>query len=243
MSVFGESLKYFKRYTPGFVVAIFMGLVVNSCIALVPLIPTLLIDRIITPALGGPIVESQNLFSGLLNGFAKDEYWKMFGVLAILFLVLLVIKHGVSYFRWNLLQYCGTKVENHLRSSAFKKVILQDSNTLSKYSSGDLVTICSSDIMVLKEFYSNQIIYFFGVLSFWGLSIYFLSTIHWALILCPFVGGVVSLFCMRSYTKAVKKKYSVIRDISGKLNTVVQENIQGVRVVSIRYRTTRNNKI
>jgi len=231
MGVARQSMRVFGRRIPGFVVGILLGVVVNGSIALLPLIPTLLIDRIITPALGGQVVLSDNLFSGFLKGQRADDYVGSFLILAGVFLVLMVAKHGVSYGRWLLLQSVGTKGENDLREKVFGKMVAQNGLGASKYTSGDLITICTSDIVVVKDFYADQVVYFFGVLTFWGLSAYFLLTIHWLLILCPLVGGVLSLVCMRWYTKTSNKRYAKIRDVSGELSTTVQENIQGVRVV------------
>lgn len=231
MSVATESLRRFKRYIPGIVLGILLGVVVNVCIALAPLIPTLLIDKVINPALGADKANSSNVFSILLNGYAPDDYWGMFIVLAILFVVILAIKHIFSYIRWNVLQWAGTKAENDLRGKVFQKIVTQNSLVMSKYASGDLVTIAGSDVRVVKDFYAEQIVYFLGVLQFWGLSAYFLSTINWLLMIVPVVGGIVSLFVMRSYSQASRQRFKVIRDSTGDLSTTVQENIQGVRVV------------
>lgn len=232
MNVVKESFVYCKRYMPAWISVVLIGFLSVGITALLPQVPQLLIDRIINPALGqAPVYNASNPFSWLLNGYATDDYWGMFAVVAILFGVLLLLRYGLHYLRWNVSHYYGGKAEKRMRMAVFAKLLGQNQIVLNRYTSGDLMSICNSDPVAVKEVYSQTLSLIFDQLLVVALSTVFLFRLHWLLMILPLSLGLAASLLMVFYTRALRVRYNEIRTASVALNSTVQENINGVRIV------------
>jgi ATP-binding cassette subfamily B protein len=223
--------KHWRQDAGGISFAILLGIMVNICVTLTPLIPQLLIDRVINPSLGNPVFVGNNIFNPLIDGVARDNYWDIFWILTIAFLTIIGIKLVSNYYRWVVATHYGTRGETRLRRQVFDKMLSQNSVVLSKYTSGEMLSVCNSDIGTIQQFFVAQLMYISGVVIFFSISVYILSTMNPILIIIPVIGGMFTFVVAIFFAKVSKDRLTAIRQARVELNTTVQENIQGVRII------------
>ena len=232
MNVLKESFVFAKRYTPAWITVILLSLISVICLNLLPQAPQLIIDRVINPALGeAPVVNENNPFNFLLVGLAADDYVTMFLRIAAVCLSLAFVRYICHYVRWNVSHAYGVRMERRMRGAVFTKMLSQNSIVLDRYTSGDLLSICNSDSTVVKDNYSLNIPILIEQIFVIVLSVFFLTRINPWLVLCPLALAVVSACTTVRYTRRLKRNYANIRDRAVNLNTMISENINGVRII------------
>ncbi|MCL1944455.1 MAG: ABC transporter ATP-binding protein/permease [Firmicutes bacterium] len=224
-------IKHYKQDFGGLSIAIFLGILVNVMSTLTPLVPQLLIDRVINPALGNGISYNQNLLNIFIDSIQPNDYWGLFWVLFVVFVVIIFIKLVANYSRWQIANYFAMRGESRLRRQVFEQMLSQNSAVISKYTSGKILSICNTDITTMQQFYANQIMYISGVIIFFSFSVYIVFTMNPILIIVPIVGGVCTFVVAIIFAKISKPQLVEIGQARMDLSTTVQENIQGVRVV------------
>lgn len=232
MNVMKESFKYTKRYLGAWLTVAGLGIITVFALLLLPQVPQLLIDRIINPALGAePKVNDNNVFTSLINLFSPTDYWGMFACLLVIFAVLLGIRYIGHYIRWNVSHRYGVKAEQGMRVAVFNKMLDQNSLVMARYTSGDLMSICNSDPVVIKDVWSLNLSVLIDQFVVIFIAAYFLSRINPLFIILPLFLGIMSIVLMYFYIKKLRQHYNEIRTASIDLNSCVQENINGVRIV------------
>ena len=228
MSVYRYGFRYYKKYLPLTVLCLLMGFAGIYIGLLFPQLTQIMLDNII---LGQP-AQTSNFFDFLLKSpdLASDP-WKLFTGLCIAFLILQFFRHALIYGRNNLFTWYALKMENALRRDAYKKLEAQSGLILSRYNTGDLLSILNNDCVLFREIYASMTIVLSDAFLFIGVSTYFLIRIHWALALMPFALMPVTVFVLVRFIRKARVISSEIRDCSAELAMVVQENINGVRIV------------
>lgn len=232
MNVMREVIKYFKRYTPAWIAVYILAFLQALCASLLPQLPQLIVDRIINPALGeAPHISSTNIFTPLLGGFAADDYSGMFLSILAIFVSLLLFRYVAHYVRWNIAHSLGVRAEKDMRQTVMRKLLRQNNTVLNRYTAGDLMSINNSDPVAVKDAFAINMCIIFDQFLALGLACVFLSMIHWALLIIPLFLGITSALIMVRYIGCLRKNYNIIRESSAKLNSCIQENINGVRIV------------
>lgn len=232
MNVLKESFVFARRYMPVWITVILLALLSDVCLNLLPQAPQLIIDRVINPALGEtPVVNESNPFNFLLNGLAADDYVTMFLRIAAVCLSLALLRYIAHYVRWNLGHAYGLSMENRMRGRVFAKMLSQNSVVLDRYTSGDLLSICNSDPTVIKDNYVLNFTILIEQIFVITLAVFFLTRIDPWLVLCPLALAVISACATVRYTRKLRRLYSNIRERAVNLNTMISENINGVRII------------
>jgi ATP-binding cassette subfamily B protein len=118
-----------------------------------------------------------------------------------------------------------------LRSELFSRVLRQSGAFYRENRSGDLITKCSGDIEIIRHFLCWCIPEFFrAIVLIISVMVFFLS-VNWIYALALFALTPVSLIVSVHLRRVIGPKYSAARQSLSELNTVVQENISGHRVV------------
>ncbi len=231
MNVIKESFKYAKKYTPAWITVILLGFLCVTAGLLIPQASELLIDRVINPILGEEVKLNSNLLSSFIDGFAADDYWGIFLTLVAILGVFFFVRYVGHYIRWNVAHFYGVRCELDFRMAAFSKMLDQNSLVMARYTSGDLMSICNSDNITLKDVWSHYFSLFLDQFIAIGLAVVLLLQISWQLMLLPLFLGLVLAVAMVFYTRALRRCYNRIREASVALNSCVQENINGVRII------------
>lgn len=118
-----------------------------------------------------------------------------------------------------------------MRERLFSHILRLPFSWHSENKTGDIIQRCTSDVDQIKIFLSEQLTSLFRVIVLIVIAMYFMFRIHWKLALTAalFIPVIIaySLFFHKRIGNAFEKA-----DIEeGKLSSIVQENLTGVRVV------------
>ncbi|MCL2255618.1 MAG: ABC transporter ATP-binding protein/permease [Firmicutes bacterium] len=232
MQTISNSFKYAKKYLPAYLGIILCGLIFVTTLTLTPQIPQLIVDRLIYPVLGGEVQYAEgNIFAFALNGFSETDYIGMFITLLAILLSLLLFRYVSFYVRGNLQEAYGVKLELDFRHLSYQKMLRDGEGLKGNRTMGDMMSILNSDPARVKDFWSRHITMFIDQIYIAILAIIFLSLIHPLTIIIPLTCGVGFVILALSYVKKEKKYFGKIRDAQADLNSVVTENINGVRII------------
>lgn len=230
--VFKRTYVYYKKYMPAFWFGIICAFTASLMMMLRPLITQLIIDRIVNPALGSePVYSESNILSFLLNGYAADDYFGMLTVMLITLATACLITYILHYVRWNVEHRAMMRGENKIRDYAFEKMLRQSPTVLNRYSSGDLLNVTNNDPTAIKDLYLHHFPFIIGAMFSIVFALVFLMRINPLLAIVPLCTGVITAAIVRRYNRVLRKKYDNIRRGNVELNTYIQENINGVRVI------------
>ncbi|HHW89432.1 MAG TPA: ABC transporter ATP-binding protein [Clostridiales bacterium] len=234
MSAFWQAWGYFKKHWFVFVFCFFLGYFFIFIAQVIPQVLQLILDKVIMPALGKTnIKESSSIFLPLLNKIVGDsaDLTKSLITLVVLLLLLAFTRHITHYIRWNLAHTRAVDCERDLRNAAFRKIITQNSMTLNRYTSGELLSIAQSDVIMIKDMFIHYIPLTLESFMHVFLAVFFITRINWYLAILPLCVGVAMAITSRVNMKKMRQIYNEIRNRSIDLNSCVQENINGIRIV------------
>lgn len=226
MSVYRYGFKYYRKFIPLTLLCMVMGFAAIYIGLLFPQLTQIILDNVI---LGESTATEGNFYNFLL---LKDlSRWELLAGLVVTFLILQLLRHVLLYSRNNLFQWYGLKIENQLRKDSYHKLLSQSTIMLSRYNTGDLLSILNNDCSLFKEAYSSMSILLADCFFYIGMCTFFLIRIHWMLAILPFAVMPVIIIVLYRFIKRARRISSHIRDCSADLSMVVQENINGVRIV------------
>ena len=230
--VLARTFPYYKKEFVWVIYGIVAAFITALTMSLRPQISQLIIDRILNPALGEEAVISEsNPFNFLFDGYESNDYMGML-VSAIVALVVVNLCFYLSHYtRWNITHFEMLRGENRMRNYSFLKMLKQGPLTLGGYTSGDLLNITNNDTIAVKDLYLHHIPLVVQGLFQIGFSVFFLMLISPYLVIVPLVMGGASALVSVRYRRILRVKYDNIRRGNVELNTFVQENINGVRIV------------
>jgi len=232
MDVIKQSYKYFKKIMPQEIIIVLLATLSIVIGLILPQFSALIIDKILYPALKPDSPPAKpGALDFLISGFEADAHMdKLVFVIAIMG-SLLLINYVDHYVRWNLAHSAHAKVSDAIRRDAFRKFLDCSPRVLHSYSSGDLLNIMQYDIDNMQQLWSHRFIFLYNaIIAMIGVVVIMLMTnVYMAIV--PFLLCIVSFFLSVSYRKKLRVCYNEIRDGNVDLNTCIQENINGVRIV------------
>ena len=150
----------------------------------------------------------------------------------ILMLVLITIVRGLCrYWSQIIFETCSQDVLYSMRDTVYRKLLQEDFNFYNKKRTGDLLSRQTGDMDAIRHFIAFVIYQVYENVFLFFLALFMIFTVNWQLALCmciilPFAAAVTI-----SQTKNGKPCFQHIREQFSSLNTFVQENISGNRVV------------
>lgn len=232
MDVIKHSWKYWKKIWPQIVIIIVLATV--SCLGtlIVPQITQLIIDRVLYPALGYDTAkENDSPLGFVLSGVASGDYMGMCIVLLCCLGGVMLTIYVVHYVRWNMAHAYNRKIANFIRKDAFEKFLDCSPRVIHSYSSGDMMNILSNDIDNVMDLYQHRFINLYNAVGMGIGAIFIMLFTDARMAIAPIALSVITLFLSIRYNKALRKCYSDIRKGNVDLNTCIQENINGVRII------------
>ena len=146
MSVYRYGFKYYRKFIPLTLLCMVMGFAAIYIGLLFPQLTQIILDNVI---LGESTATEGNFYNFLL---LKDlSRWELLAGLVVTFLILQLLRHVLLYSRNNLFQWYGLKIENQLRKDSYHKLLSQSTIMLSRYNTGDLLSILNNDCSLFKE--------------------------------------------------------------------------------------------
>ena len=231
MSIFKKAYPYFGKIYGILILCILLGLMQGVVSIIEPQIITLIVDRVINPALGKSPEENSSIFSFLIEDIPAGNLWEIMGVLAGVFLLFMLAYFVTFYLRWNMAHYFSIKCDNALRLDVLKKINSFGQPLLKEYSAGDLITIVNSDAQNVANFHTGTIPFTIDAIFYIVVASYMLSRIHIGLMIVPLLTFVVFGFITKKFLKLCDEKYGKMWEKNSELNTETQESIYGIRTI------------
>ncbi|HMF31200.1 MAG TPA: ABC transporter ATP-binding protein, partial [Candidatus Lokiarchaeia archaeon] len=159
---------------------------------------------------------------------------KNFPAMVITFIWLLLSLIAQAVVTWQKMwtnQRIGNEIIRTMRNDLMLKMQEQNYTWLDGHPTGDLMSRTTSDVNLLKTFMAQQIAYFTReiLMVFLVFAVMFWFNVTLGLFLLPFLGGLFVV--MFFYRRKMGPLFFSSRQTFGRLTTVLQENITGIRVV------------
>jgi ATP-binding cassette subfamily B multidrug efflux pump len=149
----------------------------------------------------------------------------------ILYLVLSLIQWGATYGRVNLIVRIGQSIIYDLRARLFEHLQLLSLSFYSRYSVGRVITRVINDVGVLREFLTWAVLAIArDVFVLVGIVVAML-TMDLRLSLLTFAVLPIMIIATIAFRKQARDNYRRVRSAISWVNSVLAENINGVRVV------------
>ncbi len=192
-----------------------------------PLMFSFIIDNLIE---GKQITSPIFLF--LTNNLGGVEYLRNNLWLAAIVLVLVNVVVGLCiFFRGKLNSEISQQMSQDIRNDLYNNIQLWPYSTLSRSKAGDLIQRCTSDVEVVRQFFSGQlaeVVYAVSITVFANVVLFSInsSLAIYSLVTLP-VLFIVSLL----FFKSIQKFFTRFDETEAELTTVMQENLANLRVV------------
>ena len=209
-----------------------LAAVLTSLVSLFELLNPQIIRFTVDSVLGGAEPESGGLMSVLPDLMGGVEFIR--GHLWVSACAVLAVSAATLFCRYlfQLTNSIGaeTLVET-MRNSLFRHIQRLPFAWHMAHQTGDIIQRCSSDVDMVKRFLSEQLTSIFRIVILIVLSLVFMFGMNARLaalasIVIPFVVGASFLF-----HRKIASRFLECDENEGKLSTIVQENLTGVRVI------------
>lgn len=228
MEVLKFGWKYWKKHLAGIIATTVMSLTALAADLMLPMITAMFINYVIQD---NP-VQQDNIFSFMLDGrFGAVHTMELFWNLAAVFVSLLLLKLILVYIKnvWN--QKLGLKLETELRMVTFTKLLELDSDTISDYNTGELLTTVNMDTIMFKDMFCRIIPNIIDSGFVLITAIILLASVNPYLLIIPVIMIPFFVVSLIRFKKLARMNFQKIRDCNSDMNLMVQENIEAVRLV------------
>lgn len=231
LEILKKSFPYYGKIYGTLTLCVILGLFQGVVGLVEPQIITLMVDRVINPALGKEAEYGSSIFAFAIEGVPADDYWTMMFILAGWFIGFMVLYFVTFYVRWNIAHYISIKCDNRVRLDVMRKINSFGPALLKEYSSGDLITIVNSDAEKIRNFHIGTIPFIIDSLFYIVVAAVFLLRISPWLMLLPLVTLVAFTIITKGFIRLCETLYGKIWEKNSELNTETQESIYGIRTI------------
>lgn len=178
-----------------------------------------------------PTLMSDIVDNGILGDAAADENLRYVLITGLKMLVFSLIGcfGGIASAAFG--TAAAQKMGNDLRKDAFAKVMHMSFQQTDKFTTGSLVTILTNDITAIQEFVAMSLRMFVrtGMQFIGGIAVILTLNVNFGIVLV--ISLPVQLIAVAIIMKKASPLFSIVQSRLDKVNSVVQENVSGARVV------------
>ena len=176
---------------------------------------------IVNPYISGIIVDD------VIYGGKKGLLYKLVGLLILTTIVRSVVKYTYLY----LFETSSQGMLCTMRDHVYRRLLAQDFNFYNKNRTGDLMSRQTGDMDAIRHFVAYVIYGIFENVLLFSFAIFMIFTVNVKLALSMILVLPITAFVTFRQLHAIKPAFHKIRQCFSSLNTFVQENISGNRVV------------
>lgn len=178
-----------------------------------------------------PTLMSDIVDNGILGDAAADENLRYVLITGLKMLVFSLIGcfGGIASAAFG--TAAAQKMGNDLRKDAFAKVMHMSFQQTDKFTTGSLVTRLTNDITAIQEFVAMSLRMFVrtGMQFIGGIAVILTLNVNFGIALV--ISLPVQLIAVAIIMKKASPLFSIVQSRLDKVNSVVQENVSGARVV------------
>lgn len=178
-----------------------------------------------------PTLMSDIVDNGILGDAAVDENLRYVLITGLKMLVFSLIGcfGGIASAAFG--TAAAQKMGNDLRKDSFAKVMHMSFQQTDKFTTGSLVTRLTNDITAIQEFVAMSLRMFVrtGMQFIGGIAVILTLNVNFGIVLV--ISLPVQLIAVAIIMKKASPLFSIVQSRLDKVNSVVQENVSGARVV------------
>lgn len=178
-----------------------------------------------------PTLMSDIVDNGILGDAAADENLRYVLITGLKMLVFSLIGcfGGIASAAFG--TAAAQKMGNDLRKDSFAKVMHMSFQQTDKFTTGSLVTRLTNDITAIQEFVAMSLRMFVrtGMQFIGGIAVILTLNVNFGIVLV--ISLPVQLIAVAIIMKKASPLFSIVQSRLDKVNSVVQENVSGARVV------------
>lgn len=153
--------------------------------------------------------------------------------LAIVYFIIAAIGGLSSFTQVNLINRAGQEIMRDLRRDVFRTIQFLPLSYLDKNSSGRLITRATNDVEALSEMYTDVIISLFKDILLLAGIVYVMLALDVKLALISFSVVPIMFFIIFMLKNKIKKNFSIMKSLIGRINGFMAENISGMKIIQI----------
>src|SRR6056297_461635 len=194
----------------------------------IPLILQVVIDYILV----GKEVEG-NMFVEKLFGFLGGSSYLInnLWICGILIILITVVQGVFLYYKGKLSAEASEDVAKNLREKLYDHIQHLDYAYHKNADAGDLIQRSTSDVETIRRFLSVQMVEVGRAIFMVGISLYVMLSLNIKLTLIAMATTPFIFLFSYVYFQIVQKSFRISDESEAELSTVIQENLNGVRVV------------
>lgn len=222
------SLSFLKGCRHFFLLCILSSMCASLCELICPKIISYTVDSVIggnestMPAFVNRIVDS---VGG--TAYLRSNLWIIAGVILVVALLMGLCKYGESVFNR---KGSETLVEN-MRNRLFRHIEKLPFRWYMNHQTGDIIQRCTSDVETVKMFLSEQLTSILSTVLLIVMSLFFMYSINSTLATIALLSIPVIVAYSAIFHGKIGKGFLKCDENEGRLSSIVQENLTGVRVV------------
>lgn len=227
-----KKLKLIWRFLNGCKLFFLLSIVSTAVTSLADMIIPQIIRAAVDNAIGGNPPTFSEPIMKIVNKFGGFEYLgKNLWIMAIAILICAFVKVLSQYsFRVFNKKASETLVKN-MRDKLFAHIERLPFSWHMKNKTGDIIQRCTSDIDTMKSFVSDQMTSIFRIVIMLTMSMVFMFSMNVKLTLIAMIPLPIILIYSMLFHRKIGAGFEKCDENEGKLSTIVQENLTGVRVV------------
>ena len=207
-----KAFKWFWGFLRKYCGLLVIGLIMATAIAVL---------AIVNPYISGRIVDD------VIQGGAFD---RLSGLIFILLTVTLV--RGVLRFAYQVIfETCSQGVLYDMRDKFYRRLLMEDFSFFNRKKTGDLMSRQTGDMDAIRHFTAYIIYAVYENLLMFVFALCMIFTVNVKLALCMLLVLPFTALTTIRQSKAVRPTFARIRNRFSSLNSFVQENVSGNRVV------------
>ncbi len=211
--------KYLKGYRAVFTLAIFSIVIATAMQLATPILTKYAVDSVIGNEPAGNL-------QFLMDTFGKN-------LLSVVWIIVIInLVRGIFLFLKGVLSsYAAENIAQNMRENLYKQIQYMTYEHHTKKETGDMIQRCTSDVETIRRFIGVQIVDLGRIIFMIFLSVIIMLTLNVTLTLFAIALIPVLFFFSYIFFTKVQKTFKKSDEAEGKLTTVLQENLSGVRVV------------
>ena len=182
------------------------------------------------------LVNVLSLVSPRIQGYIVDsgitpKALDVIGYGVALLLGAALVRALFSFAQTYLAEQISQNVAFDLRNQIFNKLTTLSASYHDQQQTGQLMTRVTSDVDVLRQFIGGGLLQLIGSMIVLIAAAVILVTLNWQLALIELAAIPIIFFILGFFIARVQPLFARSQVVLGKLNTVLQENLAGIRVV------------
>jgi len=173
------------------------------------------------------------LMGDMIDDYALTGNARGLWIVTMVVIGLLVLETIVQFYQAYWTAWLGQAVTFDLRQKLYTRIVGNKLRWFDKTPIGQLVTRVISDIETIDDIFSQGLLMIMGDILKLAVVVAVMFVVNWKLALLSMVPIPLLLWSTNIFKNSIQKSFQDVRTQVGRINTFVQEHIQGMAVVQL----------